>query len=150
MNIAFDTNLLVYASAATDPDVRTTPARALITRGMRSGSAVLLLQTLAEFSHVAMRKAGVPADQVRKIVDGWRAVLPVRAAAEEDLADALVAVKRHRLAFWDAMLWATARRVGVGYLITEDLQDGITLDGVKFVNPFNAANDELIERILPP
>ena len=51
----------------------------------------------------------------------WRAVLPVRAAAEEDLADA---VKNHRLAFWDAMLWATARRVGIDHVITEDLQDG--------------------------
>jgi predicted nucleic acid-binding protein len=149
MNVAFDTNVLVYASAA-DPDAKTRRARELITRGMRSGSAVLLLQTLAEFSHVAMRKAGIAPDRVQMIVDGWRAVLPVRAATEKDLADALEAVKSHCLAFWDAMLWATARRVGIDHLITEDLQDGFILKGVKFSNPFNSANDELIDRILPP
>jgi predicted nucleic acid-binding protein len=48
------------------------------------------------------------------------------------------------------MLWATAGRVGIDQLMTEDLQDGFVLKGVKFSNPFNSANDELIERILPP
>jgi predicted nucleic acid-binding protein len=149
MNVRFDTNILVYATAP-DADARTTRARELIKRSMRSGSAVLLLQTLAEFSNVAIRNAAIAPDTVRMIVDSWRAVLPVRPAAEEDLADVLHAVKSHSLAFWDAMLWATAPWVGIGHLITEDLQDGFTLDGVKFSNPFNSANDELIERILPP
>jgi predicted nucleic acid-binding protein len=149
MNVAFDTNILVYATAP-DPDAKTTRARELITRGMRSGSAVLLLQTLAEFSNVAIRKAAIAPDTVRMIIDGWRAVLPVRPAVEEDLGAALHAVKSHRLAFWDAMLWATAHRVGIAHLVTEDLQDGFALEGVKFSNPFNSANDELIDRILRP
>jgi predicted nucleic acid-binding protein len=149
MNVAFDTNILVYATAP-EPDAKTRRARELITRGMRSGLVVLLLQTLAEFSSVAIRKAGIAPDAVGMILDGWRAVLPVRPAAEEDLSFALDAVKRHRLAFWDAMLWATARRVGIDHLITEDLQDGFILEGVRFTNPFNSANDGLMERILPP
>ena len=149
MNLTFDTNVLVYATAL-DPAAKARRARELIARGMRSGSAVLLLQTLAEFSHVAIRKAAVPVDRVGTIIDGWRAVLPVRAAAEEDLAAALHGVKTRRMAFWDAMLWATARRVGVRQVLTEDLQDGFTLESVRFINPFNAANDNLIDSILPP
>ena len=39
-------------------------------------------------------------------------------------------VKKHRLAFWDAMLWAAAQRAGVRHLLTEDLQDGFEFAGV--------------------
>jgi hypothetical protein len=56
---------------------------------------MLLLQTLAEFSSVAIRKAGIEVDAVPITIDAWRAVLPV---------------KNHRLAFWDAMLWGAAER----------------------------------------
>ena len=69
---------------------------------------------------------------------------------DDDLSAALDAVKKHRLAFWDAMLWAAAQRAGVRHLLTEDLQDGFELAGVRFVNPFEAANDRLIDEILPP
>jgi hypothetical protein len=52
------------------------------------------------------------------------------------------AVRAHRLAFWDAMLWASARRAGVRHLLSEDLQDGFALQGVTFINPFNQENDQ--------
>ena len=48
------------------------------------------------------------------------------------------------------MLWATACRIGVHHMLTEDLQDGFQLHRVKFfVNPFKGANDALIDAILP-
>jgi predicted nucleic acid-binding protein len=46
-----------------------------------------------------------------------------------DLSAALDAVKKHRLAFWDAMLWAAAQRAGVRHLLTEELQDGFEIGG---------------------
>src|SRR5712691_2932627 len=147
MIVSFDTNILVYAIAPASIEKRDR-ARDVIARGMRAGWGVLLLQTVAEFSNVAIRKAGIPVDDIRTLIDAWRAVLPVHAAEESDLAAALAAVKAHQLAFWDAMLWAAARRVGVRYLLTEDLQDGFELDRVQFVNPFQPANDQLINEIL--
>ena len=59
-------------------------------------------------------------------------------------------MKKHRLAFWDAILWGAAQQAGVRHLLTEDLQDGFELAGVRFVNPFEAANNRLIDEILPP
>jgi predicted nucleic acid-binding protein len=70
-------------------------------------------------------------------IDAWCAVLPVQAADDSDLLAALEAVRAHRLAFSDSMLWASARRAGVRHLLTEDLQDGFALQGVTFINPFN-------------
>lgn len=144
----FDTNVLVYATGpARDPKSRR--AREILARGMRAGTSILLLQTLAEFSHVTIRKMGMPVGAVRSVLDAWRAVLPVHAAEDDDLSSALSAVEAHRIAFWDAMLWGTARRIGVRYLLTEDLQDGRVLDGVRFINPFKAANDGVVDEVLP-
>ena len=147
--VSFDTNVLVYATASIS-DAKVIRARDLIARAMRAASSVLLLQTLAEFSNVALRKARIPVEDIRRTIDAWRAVMPVQAADDSDLLAALEAVRAHRLAFWDAMLWASARRAGVRHLVTEDLQDGLTLQGVKFINPFKRENDQLIDEVLPP
>jgi len=147
--VSFDTNVLVYATASI-ADAKVVRVRDLIARAMRAASSVLLLQTLAEFSDVALRKARIPVDDIRRTIDAWRAVLPVQAADNGDLLAALEAVRAHRLAFWDAMLWASARRAGVRHLLTEDLQDGFALQGVTFINPFKQENDQLIDKVLSP
>ena len=146
--VSFDTNILVYATANIS-DAKVTRARDLIARGMRAASCVLLLQTLAEFSNVAIRKARISINDIETTIGAWRAVLPVQAADDGDLLAALEAVRAHRFAFWDAMLWACAQRAGVRYLLTEDLQDGFALQDVRFVNPFKRENDQLIDDILP-
>ncbi len=147
--VSFDTNVLVYATASV-PDVKAMRARDLIARAMRAASSVLLLQTLAEFSNVAIRKARIPVEDIRTTVDAWRAVLPVQAADNSYLSAALEAVRALRLAFWDALLWDSARRAGVRLLLTEDMQDGFTLQGVTFIDPFKRENDQLIDNVLPP
>jgi len=146
--ISFDTNILVYATASIS-DEKVTRARDLLARAMRAAMGVLLLQTLAEFSNVAIRKARIPATAVRTIVEAWLAVLPVQVADESDLLLALEAVRAHRLPFWDALLWASAQRAGVRHLLSEDFQDGFALQDVTFINPFNRENNQLVDKLLP-
>jgi predicted nucleic acid-binding protein len=147
--VSFDTNVLVYATASIS-DAKVMRARDVIARAMRAASSILLLQTLAEFSNVAIRKARIPIEDIRDTINAWLAVLPVQVADESDLLQALEAARAHRLAFWDAMLWASAKRAGVRHLVTEDFQDGFTLQGVTFINPFKRENDQLIDEVLPP
>jgi predicted nucleic acid-binding protein len=73
--VSFDTNILVCATLSV-PLTKTHRARDLLVRGMRTGPSILL-QTLAEFSSVAIRKAGIGVDEVRTTIDAWRVVLPV-------------------------------------------------------------------------
>lgn len=148
MIVSFDANILVYASGA-GADEKRTRSNEVMERGMLCGAGVLLLQALAEFSNVALRKYRVRNDAVDAMVSAWQATMPVHAAAQDDLAAALGAVRGHGIQFWDAMLWATARRVGVRHILSEDFQDGRVLDGVTFLNPFNPANDAVIDRLLP-
>jgi len=148
VNCTFDSNVLVYVIVKL-PDHRGERARDLLNRSRSGGGAVLLLQTLGEFAHVAMRKFGIAAEEVRSRVTSWRRLIPVHAAGPEDLDLALRFVSDHRMGFWDAYLCATASRAGLQYLLSEDMQDGRRVGGLRIVNPFRPENAALIDRILP-
>lgn len=74
----------------------------------------------------------------------------LRTADGAALDSAVEAVHTHHLPFWDAMLWATVHRAGCELLLTEDFQDGQRLGLVTFVNPFNPAHADLLDRALSP
>lgn len=92
------------------------------------------------------RKIGLDPRAASAFVEDWQSVAPVKPADVGDLKDAMRAVGEHGLSFWDAMLWATARRIGVRLLISEDFQDGRIVEGVRIANPFVQSNAALIDR----
>jgi predicted nucleic acid-binding protein len=147
LSIAFDTNVLVYAVDRNE-GARHVTASLLIERASRKRSGVLILQTLAEFYSVTTGKLKGRPEEMLRFLDRLRAVLAVHAADERDF-DRATRGDGHGLSFWDALLWATADRVGVRYLLTEDYQDGRTLGGVTFIDPFKVENEQLLAEILP-
>ena len=144
--MALDTNVLVYA-IDTAAGSRHTSAGTLIERVLLGGRAILILQTMTEFYSVATRRFRIPSRDALLFLDELRAVLSVHAADERDF-DRATRGDRHGMSFWDALLWATADRVGVRYLLSEDFQDGRTLGGVTFVDPFKGGNARLLAEIL--
>jgi predicted nucleic acid-binding protein len=146
--VTFDTNILVYA-VDFEAGPRHQRAADLVERAIRHRLGIITLQALGEFFNVLTRKMRVEAKAAAELVEGWMAALPVHSAGDGELADAMRVVREHRMQFWDAMLWAAARRAGIRYLLTEDLQDGRTLEGVTFLNPFAPGNVALIDRHLP-
>jgi predicted nucleic acid-binding protein len=145
--ISFDSNILIYAADNTVGE-RHLRAAGLIERSMRLGNCVQTLQSLGEFFTVATSKAGIAPNRAAAFIEGWCAVILVEPSTAADLSEAIRAAKEHRLPFWDAMLWATARRIGVRVLISEDLQDGRMLGGVRFVDPFASHNSILLDQLL--
>jgi len=149
MACTFDTNILVY-TLPDSTNTKRSQARDLLIRGARPQAGVLLLQSLTEFSYVAARKFGLGINSIRRRVRDWRDAIPVHAAGHEDLMEALELVRDHRVAFWDALLCATASRAGLPYLLSEDMQDGRRFGSLTIVNPFRPENAALVDRILPP
>jgi predicted nucleic acid-binding protein len=49
---------------------------------------------------------------------------------------------RYGLSFWDALIVGAARACGCGYVLTEDLQDGQDLSGVRVISPFEHDPDD--------
>ena len=133
---SLDTNILVYA-VDRDAGERHERSRELIGRAARR-DCVLTVQALGEFFHATTRKNLLEAARARAFVRDWLDVFPVTAADDTALVDAMEAVEEHRLSFWDAMLWATARRIGCSAILSEDMQDGRRLSGVAIINPFAA------------
>lgn len=146
--ISFDTNILVYA-ADRDAGERHRIAGDLIERAMRLGNCVQTLQSLCEFFSVVTRKCGIAPAAAAAFIDSWRAVLLIEPSIASDLDEAMRATREHSLAFWDALLWATARRAGVRAIVSEDFQDGRVIEGVHILDPFAGRNASLIEKILP-
>jgi predicted nucleic acid-binding protein len=147
MRVSLDTNVLVYALHADDR--RNTRAIEVLGRAA-SGDCNQKIQSHAECFNVQVRNRGFGAAAAREEIGRFRRAFDHAAAQAVDLDDAMGAVVDHRMSFWDAMLWATARRAGCEVIFSEDMQDGRNLDGVRFVDPFKPENRQLVDLILPP
>ena len=132
--VTLDTNILVYALDR-DAGERHATARELVERAV-GWDCVLMLQALAEFFWAVTRKDKMPASDAAAQVKDWQLLFAVHAATPSTLDRAIAGVKDHGLAFWDAMLWACACEASCGLLLSEDLQHGRVLRGVRFHNPF--------------
>jgi predicted nucleic acid-binding protein len=120
----------------------------LLARATR-GDCVQTLQSLAECFRVLTTKLGFDPRRGRREIEGFRTAFPVCAADPGDLDRPWQRSNVTAFSFWDARLWAPARRAGCRVLFSEDLQDGRRLDGVLFVNPFDAAKRKLVDLALP-
>ncbi len=142
-----DTNILVYAIDREAGD-RHAIALGLVRRALDL-DCVLTLQALAEvFRTITGSRLRVAPGVAARLVQQWRDNLPVVAADDACLTDAMDAVTHHHLSFWDAMMWATAKRHGCRALISEDGQSGRTLGGVTWLNPFAERPDGLLDDLL--
>ncbi len=145
--MTLDANLLVYA--AQGGDRRHETAVAILRRAV-FGDCVQTVQSYGECYNALTRKRGFAPPAARGIIIYYRKMLPHSiSATADDLEVATVAHAEHGLQFWDAMLWATAKRAGCRMIFSEDFQDGRNLEGVLFVNPFKPENARLVEVALP-
>jgi predicted nucleic acid-binding protein len=142
MRFTFDTNILIYA-IDTDAGERHRVALDLV-RGAAGRDCVLTLQALAELFRALTGKYRVAPAKAAEIVQDWRDAVPVFAADALCLTDAMDAVIAHSWSFWDAMIWATAKRANCRLLISEGSRHGRTFGGVTIVNPFAAPRSPLL------
>jgi predicted nucleic acid-binding protein len=147
VRVTLDANILVYA--AQRHDHRHAAAAMLVKRAAR-GDCVQTLQSLGECFNALHRKRLLSASDAQLVLERYADLFAVIAAEQSDLEVATSIVMAHQFQFWDAMLWATARRAGCRLILSEDQQDGRRLEDVMFVNPLNPANAKLLDLALPP
>jgi predicted nucleic acid-binding protein len=70
----------------------------------------------------------------RRAASHW--AWPVVPASSALILEACGTAGRHRVSFWDALIWAAADAAGAPYVLSEDFQHGRTIGGVRFINPF--------------
>jgi predicted nucleic acid-binding protein len=147
MRLTLDSNILIYALFGGDH--RHGRAVELIERASRA-DCIQTLQSYGECFRVLVHKHGLDARSAAAQIARLRLLFAVTAATADRLDVAMEAVARHRMSFWDAMLWATAKAAGCRLILSEDGHDGRDLDGVVLVNPFKPANSGFVDFALPP
>jgi predicted nucleic acid-binding protein len=102
MRFTIDTNILLYALVRQDEAKRS--AALDLVRRARERDCIITLQVLGEMFRALVGKLRRPVVEAIAAVEEWRSAVPVAAADEACLVDAMDAVAGHGMSFWDAML----------------------------------------------
>lgn len=133
-----DSNIPLYPFDREDP-ARRARANEVVSRLAASRRGAVSTQVLAEcFSTLTRKRAlRVPVgDAVRLVTDllDFWTVFPVTG---EVIREAVRGAVRYQLSYYDAQIWAVARLNGIGTVLSEDFQQGSTVEGVTFLNPLD-------------
>lgn len=131
-----DTNLLVYAEASDEP-AKQRAALNLLKQLHSQASGVLSTQVLQEYCNVALKKLRMTPQRVRERLDLYEQfeviqVTPTVTRAGLDLH------QTRSIAFYDALIVASAQVAGCSVLYSEDMNTGEKMGPVRIVNPFAA------------
>jgi predicted nucleic acid-binding protein len=129
----FDTNVLLYVASGD-------PAKADRAEGLIGAGGTISVQVLNEITNVARRKMGMSWTETRAFLSMIRGLLLVQPLTIDSHETGLALAERYGLSIYDAMIAASALHADCDTLWSEDMQDGIALDGrLRIVNPFRAS-----------
>lgn len=133
--IFLDSNVLVYSVDERD-ERKFAIATSIVDDALNDHEGyAIAVQTLAEFTNVAIGKLALPSDEVVDFVKMFSDISTVR--PDSEIVQRGVAIKnRYDIQFYDAMMLAAAERAGASEIYTEDLNDGQFYCDIKAVNPF--------------
>lgn len=146
MKVALDTNILAYIEGVNGAS-RKASAAEMVAR-LPVESTYVPVQVLGELFRVLVRKAKYKAASARAAVSNFLDIFPLIETSPSVLTGAADLAVDHGLDIWDAIILAAAASAGCRLLLSEDMQEGFTWNGVTVVNPFSAARDELLTALL--
>lgn len=128
----FDTNVLIYAFAKDD-------RRTKIAETLLAGGGMVGVQTLNEFVAVAVRKLGMPWEDVLEALSAIRVLFPSPVPLTVQTHDrALRIAGRYGYHIYDSLVIAAALEARCNTLFSEDMKDGQAVDGLTIRDPFRA------------
>lgn len=142
MRIALDTNVLAYAIGINDPG-RKRVAVELLDK-LPPENTFVPVQALGELFYVLVTKARFKGLDAKAIVLKWCDQYSLVETSTAVLLAAMELSAEHHIRIWDASMLAGAASAECRLLLSEDLQDGFTWNGVTVVNPFLDAPNELL------
>jgi len=133
-----DTNILVYAHDIDDPS-KHGAARDALRDLWNDGTGFVSPQVLQEFYVTVTRKIirPLPKEAARRVVSAY-AIWCIDVTST-DVAAAFRIEDEAKISFWDALIVASATKAGAARLLSEDLNPGQTIAGVRIENPFTPA-----------
>jgi len=146
VKVALDTNLLAYIEGVNGASRKATAAK--IVAELPAESTYVPVQVLGELFRVLVRKAKYMPASARTAVGNFLDIFPLIETSPSVLTAAADLSVDHGLDIWDAIILAAAASAGCRLLLSEDMQEGFTWNGVSVVNPFSAKRHELLEELM--
>ena len=132
-----DTNVLVYGEDVRDAK-KQQKAIDLLAALSEAQTGAVSVQILGEFFNATTRRIKPPLSReaAANAVERLAEALPVFDLRGAMVYDALRGVTQHNLSYYDGLIWATARFYGVPFVLSEDMNSGQVIEGVRIINPF--------------
>ena len=127
--VFFDSNVLINLT-----DVES--GKAGQTEDLLADGGVISVQVLNEFANVALRKVRLSWPETRDFLDTFRATLNIVPLTVETHQCGLELAERYQLNVYDGMIIAAAQLAGCATLFSEDMHDGLVIEGLTVRNPY--------------
>ena len=126
--IMVDTNILLYAYDRAEP-VRQPSALAVLDALVKRHIGVLTPQVLAEFYLNATRKLEPPLtdEEAYERIQNYMLSWEVLELSGPIVLEAARGVRIHKMAYWDAQIWASARLHQIPTVLSEDFNVGAVI-----------------------
>ena len=142
--VALDSNILIYAELEPESDKGKRSAD-LILRAALDG--VVPAQVLGEFIRFIQRRAPNLLGEAIRQTAIYRAAFLTPATTEDIINTAAELARAHHVQLWDGVVCAASAQAGARALLSEDMQDGRVLEGLRIIDPFDSANAAAIEAL---
>jgi predicted nucleic acid-binding protein len=136
--IFIDTNIFVYTLDKYDK-IKQKTARRTLKNIVENETAVISTQILQEFYTICTAKLHLEPLRIKGYVHNYSENLEVVQNSTEIIERGIDISLISQISFWDALVIAAAEYSRCGEIITEDLNDGQIINGMKIRNPFTTA-----------
>jgi len=134
-NTFVDSTILIYAHDS-DAKSKHAVAKSVLAELWSDRTGVLSVQVLQEFYVNVTRKIALPISKAaaRSVVNSYAIWSAETTPAEISMAFRIE--DESRIGFWDALIVASALRRGATRILSEDLNSGQMIAGVRIEDPF--------------
>lgn len=130
-----DTDVLIYAHD-TDAKAKHTAAKSILHELWSERRGVLSPQVLQEFYVNVTKKIPHPlSKESARLVVSTYAIWCIETTSVE-ISNAFRIEDESRIGFWDALIVASALKSGASRLLSEDMNAGQIIAGIRIENPF--------------
>lgn len=145
MKVTLDANVLVYAEGVNGP----APQQAVLQLLDRipAEDTFVPVQVLGELFNVLVRKAKKPAES-REAILRWHDTFATIETSPAILFAAADLASHHNLSIWDSVVFSAAAAAGCRLLLSQDMQEGFTWNGVTVANPLLKIKHHLLAALL--
>jgi predicted nucleic acid-binding protein len=128
-----DTNIWLYAFIQTQDSGKQVMAKNVI----QDNEVILSSQVINETCVNLLKKTSLSEPELQALIRSFYSHYPVIEADQEMLLRASELREKHSFAYWDSLIVAGALLAGCDCLYSEDMQDGLQVDGkLTIQNPF--------------